>query len=79
METTFSTGQYLIVDQLTYHFEEPLRGDVIVFRYPKDPSKFFIKRIIDLRAREHRGNAAPRFFQTRLQFAQPSLARRGCF
>lgn len=46
METTFSTGQYLIVDQLTYHFEEPARGDVIVFRYPKDPSKYFIKRII---------------------------------
>lgn len=48
METTFSTGQYLIVDQLTYHFEEPERGDVIVFHYPKDPSKFFIKRIIGL-------------------------------
>ncbi len=48
METTFSTGQYLIVDQLTYHFEEPERGEVIVFRYPRDPSKFFIKRIIGL-------------------------------
>jgi signal peptidase I len=48
METTFSTGQYLIVDQLTYHFEEPMRGDVIIFRYPKDPSKFFIKRVIGL-------------------------------
>ncbi len=48
METTFATGEYLIVDQLTYHFEEPKRGDVIVFRYPKDPSKFFIKRVIGL-------------------------------
>lgn len=48
METTFSTGQYLIVDQLTYHFEKPERGDVIVFRYPKDPSKYFIKRIIGI-------------------------------
>jgi len=48
METTFSTGQYLVVDQLTYHFEEPKRGEVIIFRYPKDPSKFFIKRIIGL-------------------------------
>lgn len=48
METTFSTGQYLIVDQLTYHFEEPRRGDVVVFRYPKDPSKFFIKRVIGI-------------------------------
>lgn len=48
METTFHTGEYLIVDQLTYHLEEPKRGDVIVFRYPKDPSKFFIKRIIGM-------------------------------
>lgn len=46
MENTFSTGEYLIVDQLTYHFEDPVRGDVIIFRYPKDPSKFFIKRVI---------------------------------
>lgn len=46
METTFTTGEYLIVDQLTYHFEDPVRGDVIIFRYPKDPSKFFIKRVI---------------------------------
>jgi signal peptidase I len=48
METTFSSGQYLIVDQLSYRFVEPKRGDVIVFRYPKDPSKFFIKRIIGI-------------------------------
>lgn len=46
MEATFSTGQYLIVDQISYYFDSPSRGDVIVFRYPKDPSKFFIKRII---------------------------------
>lgn len=48
METTFSTGEYLIVDQLSYRFEEPNRGDVIIFRYPKDPSKFFIKRVIGI-------------------------------
>ena len=48
MEATFSSGQYLIIDQLSYYLEEPLRGDVIVFRYPKDPSKFFIKRIIGI-------------------------------
>lgn len=48
MQETFHTGEYLIVDQLSYHFNEPRRGDVIVFRYPKDPSKFFIKRVIGL-------------------------------
>lgn len=48
MQHTFESGEYLIVDQLSYHFEEPERGDVVIFRYPKDPSKFFIKRIIGL-------------------------------
>jgi signal peptidase I len=48
MFPTFNNGQYLIVDELTYHFREPARGDVIVFRYPLNPSTFFIKRIIAL-------------------------------
>lgn len=48
MDPTFANGQYLIVDQVTYRFEEPERGDVIIFRYPRDPSKFYIKRIIAL-------------------------------
>lgn len=48
MYPTFTTGQYLIVDQLTYHFEDPKRGDVIILRYPKDESVYFIKRIIGL-------------------------------
>ena len=48
MAETFHTGEYLIVDQVTYKFNEPMRGDVIIFRYPRDPSKFFIKRIIAL-------------------------------
>ncbi|MCD5381240.1 MAG: signal peptidase I [Candidatus Pacebacteria bacterium] len=46
MDNTFASGQYLIVDQVSYYFDDPSRGDVIVFRYPRDPSKFFIKRII---------------------------------
>jgi len=48
MAPTFETGEYLIVDRATYHLEQPERGDVVVFRYPNDPSKFFIKRIIGL-------------------------------
>jgi signal peptidase I len=48
MDPTFANGQYLIVDELSYHFEAPQRGEVIIFRYPKDPSQFFIKRIIGL-------------------------------
>lgn len=48
MEDTFHNNEYLIVDQLTYRLDEPKRGDVVVFHYPKDHSKFFIKRIIGL-------------------------------
>jgi len=48
MEPTFENGEYLIVDQLTYRFSQPERGDVIIMRYPKDPSTFFIKRIIGM-------------------------------
>lgn len=48
MDPTFANGQYLIVDQISYRFENPKRGDVIIFRYPLDTKKFFIKRIIGL-------------------------------
>lgn len=48
MDPTFASGEYLIVDQLSYHFEEPKRGSVVIFKYPKDTSKYFIKRIIGL-------------------------------
>ncbi|MDO8569189.1 MAG: signal peptidase I [bacterium] len=48
MDPTFETGDYLIVDELTYHFRTPERGSVLIFKYPKDPSKSFIKRVIGL-------------------------------
>lgn len=48
MHPTFESTDYLIVDQLSYRFNDPLRGEVIVFRYPNKPSVFYIKRIIGL-------------------------------
>jgi signal peptidase I len=48
MDPTFVTGEYLIVDQLTYHFEKPKRGEVIVFKYPYNEEDFYIKRVIGL-------------------------------
>lgn len=48
MYPTFDSGDYLIVDELSYRFSEPQRGDVIVFRYPGNESIFYIKRIIGL-------------------------------
>ena len=48
MDPTFKNGEYLIVDELSYNFKDPERGSVLVFKYPKDTKKYFIKRIIGL-------------------------------
>jgi len=48
MHPTFENLDYLIVDEMIYDFSAPARGDVIVFRYPLNPSVFYIKRIIGL-------------------------------
>lgn len=46
MYPTFHNKDYLIVDELSYRFSEPKRGDVIVLKYPLDMKRYFIKRII---------------------------------
>lgn len=48
MEPNFHDQEYLIVDELSYRFGEPQRGQVIVFRYPRNPQEYFIKRLIGL-------------------------------
>lgn len=48
MDPTFANGQYLIVDELSYHLGDPTRGDVVIFKYPKNPKQYFIKRVIGL-------------------------------
>lgn len=64
MEPNFEDGQYLIINELGYKetdigigdknifsvgsFKDLKRDDVIVFRYPKDPKQFFIKRVVGL-------------------------------
>lgn len=48
MDPNFRDGDYLIIDELSYRFKEPKRGEVIVFKFPLNPSNRFIKRIIGL-------------------------------
>src|SRR3989344_3598612 len=36
MAPNFESGDYLIVDEISYRLSNPQRGDVIVFDYPKD-------------------------------------------
>ena len=48
MYPTFANGEYLIVNELAKYTDEYRRGDVVILRYPNDPSKYFIKRVIGL-------------------------------
>lgn len=48
MEPTFFDHEYLVIDEISYRFKEPVRGDIVVFRYPRDPKQYFIKRIVGL-------------------------------
>ena len=48
MEPNFSDGQYLIVNEIGYRFNNPQRGEVVVFKYPLNPSQYYIKRIVGL-------------------------------
>lgn len=48
MDPTFQTGQFLMVDRISYRFGSPERGDVLVFRYPNNPKVYYIKRVIGL-------------------------------
>lgn len=48
MEPNFYDHEYLIIDEISYRFNDPDRGDIVVFKYPKDPNQYFIKRVIGL-------------------------------
>jgi signal peptidase I len=48
----FHNGQYILTDKVTYNFRDPKRGEVIVFKYPQDKSKDYIKRLIGLPGEE---------------------------
>ncbi len=48
MEPNFENGEYLLIDEASYYFKNASRGEVIVFHYPLDTSKYYIKRVIGL-------------------------------
>lgn len=48
MEPNFHTGDYLLIDEISYVFKIPQRGDVVILKYPNNPSQKFIKRIVGL-------------------------------
>lgn len=46
MENTLMIGDRIFVDKVTYRFRPPQRGEVVVFKYPIDPKKDFVKRLV---------------------------------
>ena len=48
MEPNYHSGDYLVIDELSYKLREPKRDEVIVFKYPLNTSYRYIKRIIGL-------------------------------
>ncbi|MGH2347587.1 MAG: signal peptidase I, partial [Chloroflexota bacterium] len=48
MEPTLHTGEYVMLDKVSYLFRAPERGDIVVFRYPYAPKDDYIKRVIGL-------------------------------
>ena len=48
MEPTLRSGEFVIVNKVAYKLGEPARGDIVVFRFPKNPEQEYIKRVIGL-------------------------------
>ncbi|MBI5787905.1 MAG: signal peptidase I [Candidatus Schekmanbacteria bacterium] len=48
MLETLQIGDHILVNKFIYYFTDPKRGDIIVFKYPENPSRDFIKRVIGL-------------------------------
>lgn len=70
MEPNFQDFDYLIIDEISYRLREPKRGEVIVFKYPNDPSSRYIKRIVGLPGEEIKIEDGKVFVQEDSQFRQ---------
>ena len=48
MSSTLEDNEYIVINKLSYYVGDPQRGDVVVFRPPNEPSKYYVKRVIGL-------------------------------
>ena len=46
MRPTLMEGDRILVNKFLYHLRPPQRGDIIIFRYPEDPKRPFVKRLV---------------------------------
>ncbi|PWB38520.1 MAG: signal peptidase I [Parcubacteria group bacterium] len=52
MEPNFHDKEYLIINEISYRFDQPQRGEVVIFKSPADDRVYYIKRIIGLPGEE---------------------------
>lgn len=48
MQPNLNEGEFVVVNRLAYRWDEPQRGDIIVFRFPGNQQKRYIKRVIGI-------------------------------
>lgn len=48
MEPNFHDSEYLVINEISYRFQKPVRGEVVIFKSPADSRVYFIKRVIGL-------------------------------
>lgn len=48
MEPNFHNGEYILTNKIEYKLHEPQRGDVVIFKSPRNPDIDYIKRVIAL-------------------------------
>ncbi len=65
----------LFINKFVYHFAEIHRGDVVVFHYPRDPQKSYIKRVIAVPGDELRIDDGRTYINGRL-LPEPYVPRR---
>ena len=46
MRPTLQHDERLVVNKFIYRIRDPQKGEILIFRYPRDPSRDFIKRVI---------------------------------
>ncbi len=78
MEPSLVDGQFVVVNRLAYKLEMPQRGDIVVFRFPLNPDRRFIKRVIGLPGDTVRVQEG-QVFVNGLPLAEPYLAARPAY
>jgi signal peptidase I len=88
MRPTLIEGDRILVNKFIHRFEDPKRGEITVFKYPEDPKRPFIKRLVGLerdRVEIRRGQvlvngaalASPAIFQTNQYYNQGDYGQAG--